>query len=89
MNSAVMIEPTYPGLEAFMIQVMNRSLIGDKLELAHVTSGQIKRGEHSSVSEKFMISRKDAAFTVLVNWAEPGNRLKSVVWQRTGSIFLR
>ena len=87
MNSTVSISPSDPELVGFFMQVLNKSLIGDKLEIAQVTSGQIKRSEHASVSEKFTTSRQDLAFTVLVNWAEPGNNLKRVLLRKDGIDF--
>ena len=87
MNSMMSIAPSDPDLDMFFIQVANKALMGDKLELAQVTSGQVLRQEDVSTSATFTTSQNDVAFTLLVTWAEPGNRLEKVVLSKDGVDF--
>ena len=88
MNSAMDIDPSNPDLVQFFLQVLHKALIGDKLELVQVTSGQMTRGgEDPSASGTFKTSREDVAFTVLIDWAERGNGLEKFILSKDGVNF--
>jgi hypothetical protein len=55
----------------YFLSVLNSTLIGDKLELLHVSSGQQTAPASGAVSSQamaFKTSKQDLAFTVLLSW---------------------
>jgi hypothetical protein len=63
-------------LLVFFTQVMNDTLVGDKLETATIASGQL-RGYDVAVHD-FRTSSSDVAFTLLLRWDERQNGLRNL-----------
>jgi len=76
-----------PDLVQFFLQVLNEVLIGDKLELAAVMSGEIPRAPGASATETFTVSEKDLVFTILVTWPELRNGLTRLTLRKDGLEF--
>jgi hypothetical protein len=92
-NATMDIDPDDASLVQFFLQVLHEALIGDKLELAAVRSGQMTDGgvDIESVAgggeETFIISSDDIAFTLLITWVEDNNGLQRVELEKDGIIF--
>jgi hypothetical protein len=87
------IDPAKPHLIEYFLEILNKTLIGDKLEIATVNSGRVEQPivltmtGASQDSENFVISRQDQAFTVLMAWAERGNFLRTATLVKDGVEF--
>lgn len=75
MNTTVSVDPGDPELIQFFLQVLNDTLVGDKLEMASVQDGQITESGAPTTTVEFTTSADDVSFTVLINWAERFNGL--------------
>ena len=71
-------------LTQFFLQGLNNTLIGDKLELAQVSHGELTAGGNEEAVETFLTSKDDIAFTVLLTWAENFNGLRKLVLAKDG-----
>lgn len=87
LNTAMNVDPSDPNLIQFFLEVLNNTLIGDKLELNAVQSGKIAQGGSEQASESFIISEDDPVFTLLLNWAEIGNGLIGLELSKDGVTF--
>ena len=72
MNSSASLSALSPELIQFFLQVLNGTLIGDKLELVKSISGEQARGPGAppppAVVLPFKTSKQDVAFTLLLHW---------------------
>ena len=84
--TTVSVDPTETELIQYFLQILNATLIGDKLEVAAVRSGQVTKAT-GQAEESFTVSRRDAAFTVLVAWAERTNGLSQAWLEKDGVAF--
>lgn len=98
MNSTVKIDPkadlaANPALPQFFIQVLNGALVGDKLELAAVQSGQLVSSAVTtstdviSATHTFTTSTDDQSFTLLFDWAERYGSMESIQLVKDGVVF--
>lgn len=68
-NSVMSFDVTDSDLLSFFLDSLNDTLIGDKLELADLTSGSLAgTGQEVSKDEAFVVSGDDIAFTSLLSW---------------------
>ena len=86
-NATMSIDPSDASLLQFFLEVLHEALIGDKLELAAVQSGQLAAGGPDFAEETFFVSRDDIAFTALISWAERFNGLSALALEKDGVIF--
>lgn len=70
MNSPLTLEAQPADLVAFFLQVLNETLIGDKIEF--ISRADLLASGGSGVSTKFRTSADDGAVTLLLGW--PGER---------------
>lgn len=94
--TTVSVEPTEPELIQYFAEILNSTLIGDKLEIAAVRSGSVTGGPILSAAgetspdmgeERFVTSSRDVAFTVLLTWADAGNDVRDIVLEKDGVAF--
>lgn len=74
-----------PALTQFFLQVLNNTLVGDKLEILKKASGQLFGDE--GTSELFITGQDVQAFTTLIQWNETFNGLSELVLEKDGVTF--
>ncbi|POF29077.1 VWA domain-containing protein [Roseibium marinum] len=79
------VDPGDPELVTFFLEVLNRALIGDKLELVDIASHQLVRDTGpDTLTHSFSIGRDSISFTALLGWQRPGNGLAAMTLVKDG-----
>jgi VWA domain-containing protein len=94
-NTALSVNPEEPALMQWFLQVLNKALLGDKLEVASVQSGTIVAPvplppapfPGASDTKTFTISAMDRAFTVLLTTGGKNRVAGSVTLTKDGETF--
>lgn len=68
MNSSATLGALEPELIQYFLQVLNTTLVGDKLELLKMVAGERQAGSVDPVVMPFKTSKKDLALTLLLRW---------------------
>ena len=68
MNSSATLSALEPELIQYFLQVLDATLIGDKLELLKDIEGAQPAGASTPATMTFKTSKKDLAFTMLLRW---------------------
>ena len=94
MNSALQVNFSDAELLQFFLQVLNGTLLGDKLELASVQDGQLLESEVFTPTSEVITpthtittSADDISFTVLINWEERFDSLQDAYLVKDGVVF--
>lgn len=84
--TTVSVDPAQPELIQYFLEILDATLIGDKLELAAVRSGLATQAA-GWIEESFIVSRRDVAFTVLLAWVERQNGIGRAWLEKDGVFF--
>jgi len=88
MAETTSVDPGDAELVTFFLEVLNRALIGDKLELVDIASHQlVRRAGGDTLQHSFSIGKDSISFTALLSWQRPGNGLETMTLMKDGVSF--